>query len=190
MIQNRFGLIWLKPLIANFSKGEIVKILGIDPGTATTGWGVIEVQSSKLKVESCGYVLTPAKQNQAKRLAHIFSELDNIIKKTKPDVVAIEKLFFINNIKTAMTVGEARGVCLLVAEQNKIPIFEYTPLQVKQSLTGYGKAEKKQIQMMVKMILKLREIPKPDDMADALAIAITHAHCCGVSGWKEKKYSL
>ena len=87
-----------------------------------------------------------------------------------------------------MTVGEARGVCLLVAEQNKLPIFEYTPLQVKQALTGYGKAEKKQIQMMVKNILKLREIPKPDDMADALAIAITHANCCGVSSYKEKKY--
>lgn len=165
-----------------------MKILGIDPGTATTGWGLIENQKSKLKAQSCGCILTPAKQNQAVRLAHIYSELDNIIKKTKPDVVAIEKLFFINNIKTAMTVGEARGVCLLAAQQHKIPIFEYTPLQVKQSLTGYGKAEKKQIQMMVKSLLKLKETPKPDDMADALAIAITHAHRCGESGFKEKKY--
>ena len=163
-------------------------ILGIDPGTAITGWGVVQVENGKLKVESCGCILTPAKQNQAKRLLHIFSELEMIIKKTKPDVIAIEKLFFINNIKTAMTVGEARGVCLLVAEKNQVPIFEYTPLQVKQSLTGYGKAEKSQIQMMVKMILKLKEIPKPDDMADALAIAITHAHSCGLSGLKEKKY--
>ncbi|MDD5731382.1 MAG: crossover junction endodeoxyribonuclease RuvC [Patescibacteria group bacterium] len=163
-------------------------ILGIDPGTATTGWGVVQFEGSKLNAQSCGCILTPAKQNQAMRLAHIFSELEKIIKKTKPDVFAIEKLFFINNIKTAMTVGEARGVCLLVAEQNYIPIFEYTPLQVKQSLTGYGKAEKKQIQMMVKNILKLKEIPKPDDMADALAIAITHAHGCGLAGFKEKKY--
>ena len=165
-----------------------MKILGIDPGTAITGYGLIEVDGSKIKVGSCGCILTPAKQNQAIRLAHIYSELDRVMKKEKPDVVAIEKLFFINNIKTAMTVGEARGVCLLVAEQNKVKIFEYTPLQVKQSLTGYGKAEKKQIQMMVKMILKLKEIPKPDDMADALAIAITHAHTCGGSIFKEKKY--
>jgi len=164
-----------------------MKILGIDPGTATTGWGIIEVQSSNLKAQSCGCITTPPKQNQAKRLAHIFSELDKIIKKEKPDVVAIEKLFFIKNIKTAMTVGEARGVCLLAAEKNKVPIFEYTPLQVKQSLTGYGKAEKKQIQMMVKIILKLKEIPKPDDMADALAIAITHANCFRAQ-LKEKKY--
>ena len=165
-----------------------MRILGIDPGTATTGWGIIEVQKSNLKAQSCGCILTPPKQNQAVRLAYIFDELTKIIKKTKPDVLAIEKLFFINNIKTAMTVGEARGVCLLVAEQHKIPIFEYTPLQVKQALTGYGKAEKSQIQMMVKMILKLKEIPKPDDMADALAIAITHANGCGASGYKEKQY--
>lgn len=165
-----------------------MKILGIDPGTAITGYGLIDVDGSKIKVGACGCILTPAKQNQSIRLLHIFNELEIIIKKTKPDVLAIEKLFFINNIKTAMTVGEARGVCLLVAEKNKVPIFEYTPLQVKQSLTGYGKAEKKQIQMMVKMILKLKEIPKPDDMADALAIAITHAHTCGIAGFKEKKY--
>lgn len=165
-----------------------MRILGIDPGTATTGWGVVQVEGGKLKVQSCGCILTPAKQNQAVRLAHIYSELDKIIKQTKPDILSIEKLFFINNIKTAMTVGEARGVCLLVAEQNKVPIFEYTPLQVKQALTGYGKAEKKQIQMMVKNILRLKEIPKPDDMADALAIAITHAHGCGGSGYREKIY--
>jgi len=165
-----------------------MRILGIDPGTATTGWGLVEVEGTKLKAGSCGCILTPAKQNQAKRLAHIFDDLNLIIKKTKPDILAIEKLFFINNVKTAMTVGEARGVCLLVAEQNKIPIFEYTPLQVKQALTGYGKAEKKQIQMMVKNLLKLKATPKPDDMADALAIAITHAHTCGISKFKEKKY--
>ena len=165
-----------------------MKILGIDPGTATTGWGLVNFENGKLKAESCGCILTPAKQNQAKRLDHIFSELQKIIKRTKPDVVAIEKLFFINNIKTAMTVGEARGVCLLASEQAGASIYEYTPLQVKQALTGYGKAEKKQIQMMVKTILKLKETPKPDDMADALAIAITHAHCCGVGKMREKKY--
>lgn len=165
-----------------------MRILGIDPGTATTGWGLAEVDGTKMKAGSCGCILTPAKQNQAKRLAHIYADLSLIIKKTKPDVMAIEKLFFIRNVTTAMTVGEARGVCLLVAEQNGLPIFEYTPLQVKQALTGYGKAEKSQIQMMVKNILKLKEIPKPDDMADALAIAITHAHMCGISKFKEKKY--
>jgi len=165
-----------------------MKILGIDPGTATTGYGVVDLEAPRLKAGACGCILTPAKQNQAVRLAHIYSELTKIIKKEKPDVVAIEKLFFINNIKTAMTVGEARGVCLLAAQQAGVAIFEYTPLQIKQALTGYGKAEKKQIQMMVKMVLKLKEIPKPDDMADALAIAITHAHCCGASGFREKKY--
>ncbi|MBI2448310.1 crossover junction endodeoxyribonuclease RuvC [Candidatus Microgenomates bacterium] len=151
-----------------------MKILGIDPGTAITGWGAIEAQSSKLKVQSCGVIITPAKQNQSVRLAHIFSELNLIIKKTKPDVVAVERLFFINNAKTAMTVGEARGVILLAIEKANLPLYEYTPLQVKQALTGYGKAEKKQIQLMVKQILRLKETPKPDDMADALAIAICH----------------
>lgn len=165
-----------------------MKILGIDPGTATTGWGVIEVESGKLKVKSCGCVLTSKKKEHPERLSEIYDALNAIIKKTSPDVVAIEKLFFINNIKTAMTVGEARGVCLLAAEQAGASIFEYTPLQVKQALTGYGKAEKKQIQTMVKMVLNLKEIPKPDDMADALAIAITHAHCCGGSGYREKRY--
>jgi crossover junction endodeoxyribonuclease RuvC len=188
-----FGAIWNKfknqmSKVKSANQNSKLKILGIDPGTATTGWGIVQIEGSKMKAQSCGCILTPARQNQAKRLAHIFDELNKIIKKTKPDVVAIEKLFFINNIKTAMTVGEARGVCLLAAEQNKILIFEYTPLQVKQSLTGYGKAEKSQIQMMVKMILKLKEIPKPDDMADALAIAITHAHSCEVNGLREKKY--
>ncbi len=159
------------------SRKTIMIILGIDPGTATTGFGIIRFEGGKFKVGSCGCVTTPAKQNQSKRLIHIFDSLDKIIKKEKPDCMAIEKLFFVNNVKTAMSVGEARGVCLLAAEKNKVLVFEYTPLQVKQSLTGYGKAEKSQIQMMVKLILKLKEVPKPDDMADALAIAITHAHC-------------
>ena len=152
-----------------------MKILGIDPGTAITGFGVIKVEGGKLAVQGCGVIRTPAKQAQSKRLAHIFRELETIIKKTKPDVVAVEKLFFINNVKTAMTVGEARGVVLLAIEKAGLPLFEYTPLQVKLAITGYGKAEKSQIQLMVKQILKLKVTPQPDDMADALAIAITHA---------------
>ncbi len=155
-----------------------MKILGIDPGTATTGWGVVEMQNSNLKVQNCGCVITSAKKEHPIRLMEIYDAVEKIIKKEKPDCLAIEKLFFVNNIKTAMSVGEARGVIMLAAQKNKLSIYEYTPLEVKQSLTGYGKAEKKQIQMMVKMILKLDDIPKPDDMADALAIAITHAHCC------------
>ena len=153
-------------------------ILGIDPGTATTGYGVIDFQSGKYKVIDCGCIFTSQKTKHSKRLSEIYDSLDEIIKQEKPDAVAVEELFFINNVKTAMKVGEARGVCLLVAEQNGVPLFEYTPLEVKQSLTGYGKADKKQIQTMVKMLLKLKAIPKPDDMADALAIAMTHAQHC------------
>jgi len=152
-------------------------ILGIDPGTAITGWGVVEIQNAKIKMQNYGCIITSSKLQHSARLAKIFRELESIIKKERPDVLAIEKLFFIKNLKTAMSVGEARGVCMLVAEQKRLPIFEYTPLEVKQALTGYGKAEKKQIQMMVKNILRLKEVPKPDDAADALAIAITHAHC-------------
>ena len=125
-------------------------ILGIDPGTATTGYGVVEAQNSNLKMQNCGCILTSKKKKHSERLSEIFDGVCEVIKKEKPDCLAIEKLFFIKNTKTAMTVGEARGVVLLAAEKAGLEIFEYTPLEVKQSLTGYGKAEKRQIQMMVK----------------------------------------
>lgn len=152
-------------------------ILGIDPGLATTGYGIIkfEIRNSKFEIIDYGCIKTSATLSFARRLEIIYKELDNLIKRHKPNKIAIEKIFFAKNVKTAMQVGEARGVVTLVAIQNKIPIFEFTPLQIKQALTGYGQASKEQIQKMVRTILNLKEIPKPDDAADALAAAITCA---------------
>ncbi len=152
-----------------------MRILGIDPGTATTGFGVVDVEKGKLKFIDAGVILTPAGEAMELRLATIFDNLHELITEFKPDQVAIELLYFATNVTTAISVGQARGVVMLCAAQNKLPIAEYTPLQVKQAVTGYGKAEKKQIQEMVKTLLGLNSIPKPDDAADALAIAITHS---------------
>jgi crossover junction endodeoxyribonuclease RuvC len=152
-----------------------MRILGIDPGIARVGWGVIEVQSSKFKVQNYGCIETMTGTTDEKRLEKLFAEISDVIKKEKPDAVAIEQLFFNTNAKTAMVVGQARGVLLLAASQKNLPIATYTPLQVKIALTGYGRAEKNQVGQMVKTILKLESIPKPDDTADALAIALTHA---------------
>ncbi|HYF96990.1 MAG TPA: crossover junction endodeoxyribonuclease RuvC [Patescibacteria group bacterium] len=152
-----------------------MRILGIDPGTAIVGFGVIEAVSSKFKMIDGGVIRTPATDSDSARLKIIADELEEIIKQTKPDAMAVEKLFFAQNVTTAMSVSQARGVILLAGEQNGLPVFEYTPLQIKQSLTGYGKAEKHQVQEMVRTILKLKEVPKPDDCADALACALTHA---------------
>jgi crossover junction endodeoxyribonuclease RuvC len=152
-----------------------MKILGIDPGTATTGFGLITKEGPKLTKIDCGVISTSKDLDMPKRLSILFNDLQEIVQTHKPDVMSVEKLFFTNNITTAMTVSQARGIVLLVASQNNIPIAEYTPLQVKMSATGYGKATKKQVQEMVKKILKLNVIPKPDDAADALAIAICHS---------------
>jgi len=152
-----------------------MKILGIDPGTATTGFGLITKEGPKLTKLDCGVISTAKDLEMSERLNILYKDLQQIIKSHKPDAMAVEKLFFTNNITTAMTVSQARGIVLLVASQNNIPIAEYTPLQVKMSATGYGKATKKQVQEMVKKILKLSVIPKPDDAADALAIAICHS---------------
>lgn len=152
-----------------------MKILGIDPGTGILGFGVIEKNSSKLTMMDAGVIRTKADQSDSKRLKTIYDELSGIIKHNAPDVMAVEKLFFAQNVTTAMTVSQARGAVLLCGEEQGLEIFEYTPLQIKQSLTGYGRADKKQIQEMVKTILKLESVPKPDDCADALACAITHA---------------
>jgi crossover junction endodeoxyribonuclease RuvC len=152
-----------------------MKILGIDPGTATTGFGLITKEGPKLTKIDCGVISTSKDLDMPKRLSILFNDLQEIVQTHKPDVMSVEKLFFTNNITTAMTVSQARGIVLLVASQNNIPIAEYTPLQVKMSATGYGKATKKQVQEMVKKILKLSVIPKPDDAADALAIAICHS---------------
>lgn len=156
-----------------------MRILGIDPGLATIGWGVIESNGSKHKPLAYGSIETPPKLPVEKRLSQIYSELEKIIDLYNPEAVAVEELFFNTNITTGIKVAEARGVILLCAENKNIPISEYTPLQVKQSVVGYGRADKKQVITMVTLLLSLPKPPKPDDTADALAIAICHAHCGG-----------
>lgn len=152
-----------------------MRILGIDPGTGILGFGVIDVIKGKLSLVDGGVIKTPVHEDDAVRLKTIYDELTEIIKLHKPDAMSVEKLFFARNVTTAMTVAQARGVVLLTGQQVAIPIAEYTPMQIKQAVTGYGKADKKQIQEMVRVLLNLKSIPKPDDAADALAAAITHA---------------
>jgi len=153
-----------------------VIILGIDPGTAIVGYGIIKCEKNRCEVLDYGCIYTDKVDNMPKRLSEIYSEVENLIKLYSPDYVAVEELFFFKNNKTIITVGQARGVILLAAEKNNIKIAEYTPLQVKMGITGYGRAKKEQVQEMVKIVLGLNEIPKPDDAADALAIAVTHLH--------------
>jgi crossover junction endodeoxyribonuclease RuvC len=150
-------------------------ILGVDPGIGRCGWGVIETVAGKSKVIDYGCIETTPNGKIEERLVIISSEINNFIKKYNPDYLSIEELFFGSNSKTALTVGQARGVILLSAGENKIPTAVYTPLQVKIALTGYGRADKNQIAQMVKLLLKLPSIPKIDDITDALAIALTHA---------------
>lgn len=152
-----------------------MRIIGIDPGTGILGFGVIDIIKGKMKMVDAGVVTTPAHTPHDERLEDIYDSLTDIIAATKPDEMSIEKLFFAKNVTTAMTVAEARGVALLAARKAKLPIAEYTPMQIKQTLTGYGKADKKQVQEMVRLQLGLTEVPKPDDCADALAAAITHS---------------
>lgn len=151
-----------------------MKILGIDPGTATTGWAIIEENKGKVSPIAYGHISTSPKKSTAQRLKEVADDVENIIKKYKPQESAIEDIFFFKNVKTAVKVSQSRGAMLLTLEKKNVKIFSYTPLQVKQAITGYGRAEKKQIQLMVKNILKLKAIPKPDDTADAIAIAICH----------------
>lgn len=151
-------------------------ILGIDPGYAIIGYGVINSDTVKFKPIEYGAITTPAKTPFSSRIESIFYGITEILEKYSPDALAIEKLYFNTNTTTAIDVAQARGVILLAAALKKIPIYEYTPLQVKQSVTGYGRAEKKQVMEMTKSILCLKSVPKPDDTADALAIAICHAN--------------
>jgi len=150
--------------------------LGIDPGIATTGFGVIQKQGNKFAMIEFGVILTPPKTPLPQRLARMAAELRELIRRTQPDHMAVEELFFNTNAKTALIVGQARGAILLVGEEMGLPIFGYTPIQVKLGVSGYGRADKNQVQQMVKQLLGLDKIPKPDDAADALAIAICHAH--------------
>lgn len=152
-----------------------MRIIGIDPGTGILGFGVIDFQPHHSPVViDVGVIATPVHTKLKARLLDIYDSLNEIIDSTKPDVMSIEKLFFARNITTAISVAEARGVVILTAAQHNLPVFEYTPLQIKQTLTGYGRADKKQVQQMVKLQLNMREIVKPDDAADALAAAVTH----------------
>ena len=154
-------------------------VIGIDPGYAIVGYGVVEYKSNHFRMIDFGAITTDAHTPFNLRLISIYNELCALLERCKPEALAIEKLFFNTNQKTAIDVAQARGVIVLAAQQRNIPIFEYTPLQVKQSVVGYGRAEKKQIQDMTKRILNLESVPKPDDTADALAMAICHGHSSG-----------
>lgn len=151
-------------------------VLGLDPGTATTGYGLVEYVRGREKMIAYGTIKTSAGMAMELRLLKIFRELNDILDKYQPDAVAIEELFHYKNAKTVITVAQSRGVLLVAVAQRGLELAEYTPLQVKQSVCGYGNAEKKQVQLMVQNILKMEEMPKPDDAADALAIAICHLH--------------
>ncbi len=153
-------------------------VLGIDPGTASTGWGVVEQQGNRLRSRGHGCIVTSAKDPNHVRLRRIYDEARLLLRRFKPDVVAIEELFVNVNVKTALAVGQARGVLILAAADLDLAPFEYSPLQIKMSVTGYGRASKLQVQEMTKVLLGLERIPQPDHAADALAVAICHAHNC------------
>lgn len=151
-------------------------ILGVDPGIATVGYGMVEYVGNKFVASDYGAILTPAKTDLEGRLDTIYDELCRLISYYKAENMAVEELFFNTNVKTAIHVAHGRGVILLAGKKSGVPVFEYTPLQVKQAVVGYGRAEKQQVMAMVKMLLNLQKIPRPDDAADALAMAICHAH--------------
>lgn len=151
-----------------------MRIIGIDPGTGILGFGVVDVIKGKTTLVTAGVITTPPHTPIDERLEEIFDGLTEIIAETKPEVMSIEKLFFSRNVTTAISVAQARGVAILTGRKGKLSIAEYTPQQIKQTLTGYGRADKKQVQEMVRLQLDLTEVPKPDDCADALAAAITH----------------
>lgn len=164
-----------------------MRILGIDPGIGRTGWGIVEVQKSKIKNQNYGCIETPAAMPLPNRLQMLYKEIGAIITEHKPDILAIEELFFNTNAKTALVVGQARGVVLLAAAQHKLSVSVYTPLQVKIAVTGYGRAEKGQVEKMVMTLLKLPKKLKFDDTSDALAIALTHAYSAKFYRAKDKR---
>lgn len=165
------------------SNGSNAKtILGIDPGTATMGWGVIRQEGSRLRYVQHGAITTPSNWEMPRRLGRLFDGVTELVRGYRPETVAIEELFFNTNVTTGITVGQARGVAILAAYKAGIEVTEYTPLQVKQAVTSYGRADKQQVQEMVRALLNLREIPKPDDAADGLAIAICHAFTSRMDG--------
>lgn len=151
-------------------------ILGIDPGLATMGWGAISYDGVKPRILDYGALITPPDMPMPQRLLSLFDGVEELCKRFDPDDIAMEELFFCKNVTTAIAVGEARGAAMVAMRKHTNNLFEYTPMQIKQAVTGYGKADKKQVQQMVKLLLNLPEIPRPDDAADGLATAITHAH--------------
>ncbi len=156
-----------------------MRILGIDPGYAIVGYGVLDFDNVRFRTVNYGAITTPADMPFDRRLLEIFDDMNTLLEKFSPDCMSVEKLYFNTNTTTAIDVAQARGVILLAAAKKNIPVFEYTPLQVKVAVTGYGRAEKHQMQEMTKNILRLEAVPKPDDTADALAIAICHGHTGG-----------
>jgi len=166
-----------------------MRILGIDPGYAIIGWGAIEYQRGRYYPLCFGAITTEAHTDFNKRLEAIYNDTKQLLEKVKPEALAIEKLYFTTNKTTAVQVCEARGVILLAAQQAGVPVFEYTPLQVKSAVTGYGKAQKPQVMEMTRRLLSLKEVPRPDDTADALAIAVCHAQS-GASAIKQKLMNL
>ncbi|WP_124727124.1 crossover junction endodeoxyribonuclease RuvC [Staphylospora marina] len=164
-----------------------MRVMGIDPGIAIVGFGVVDREGNRLKAVEYGSIQTEAGLPVPVRLRQIHEACRTLFALHRPDVVAVEQLFFQRNVTTAFTVGQARGVILLAAEQEGIPVTEYTPMQVKMAVTGYGQAQKKQVQEMVRILLALPGIPKPDDVADALAVAICEAHSAGVRDHAARK---
>lgn len=173
----------------NKEKEAIIKILGVDPGYAITGYSIIEYVNGKFYLKKAGAIITDKDTYFPDRLAEIYKDIDKIIKEEKPEIMSIEELFFNTNTTTAIKVAQARGVILTAARLNGIKIAEYTPLQVKQAVCGYGRASKEQVQYMVKTILKVNALPKLDDVTDSMAIAICHGHS-GFINNKLKKYGL
>jgi crossover junction endodeoxyribonuclease RuvC len=151
-------------------------VLGVDPGTAITGWGLVREDEGELGLVACGVITTAAGQPLPARLAIIYERLTQIVTELRPEAMAVEQLFFSRNARTALAVGQARGSVLLAAAHGDLPVFEYTPLQVKQAIAGYGRADKMQVQEMVRLVLGLDAIPEPDDAADAVAVAVCHLH--------------
>ncbi len=164
-----------------------MQILGIDPGIATIGFGVVDSESGKQRLVQCGVITTPAHTSLSSRLSQIYDDMTQLIELFRPDAVSIEELFFNTNITTGIAVAHGRGVILLACQKAGVRIYEYTPLQVKQSVVGYGRAEKKQVMEMVKRICRLPAPPKPDDAADAVALALCHARSSTSLLYKEER---
>src|SRR5579884_549 len=160
-------------------------IMGIDPGTATTGYGIVEKQGNRLSYVTCGVIETPKTAEMPDRLLLIYTQINRLLDLHSPDVIATERLFFSNNVTTALQVGRTIGIVLLAAAQRGVPWVEYRPMEVKMAVVGYGAAEKKQVQYMVKQLLNLDKVPRPDDAADALAIAICHAHSSALTALQQ-----